>query len=381
MNRILSAVFVAAFFFAALGTSQAQNRTLGARSIVLDDGAGHTFTIQTPTPMLGNVIYKLAIPPAGNPPAGFVNLGTLGGQTLYWNSTNGDWEASNVITNNTNGNGTNVSITAPLMISSPTATATQLLLQAPSAGNTTAFQAQTQGANITYTLPASQAGVAGQVLTNNGSGMLSWTNPVATPGITVPYVVNFLNVYGAGTTYALNDLVQYGNLDTYYYSLTAANTGNQPDVSPGSWQLVPVTALNVIHKVLTLSAPGFTGLVAFEVPVMNTSGGRIQYQIRATDGVAQIACEQGVIQYEATANSITCTADVSDKLHLGTVNSGCTPGFFNPASRPGVSIFDNVSFSTPAAIVEHDVYYHVYDVSGQFSAAGATVTPIPFRLQ
>jgi len=46
------------------------------------------------------------------------------------------------------------------------------------------------------------------------------------------------------------------------------------------------------------------------------------------------------------------------------VNSGCTPGFFNPLSQPGVSIFDNVTFSSPAPIVVHQVYYHIENLSG-----------------
>lgn len=41
--------------------------------------------------------------------------------------------------------------------------------------NYTAFKGQTQSANVTYTLPASQ-GAANQVLTNDGSGNLSWSS-------------------------------------------------------------------------------------------------------------------------------------------------------------------------------------------------------------
>jgi len=99
-------------------------------------------------------------------------------------------------------------------------------------------------------------------------------------------------------------------------------------------------------KQLTLSAPGFTSLMSIHLVGTHTAGGRIFYMVRATDGGSQIATEEGVIQYLATANSITCTVQTTDKLHLGTVNSGCTPGFFNPGSQPGVSIFDNVTFSS-----------------------------------
>ena len=99
--------------------------------------------------------------------------------------------------------------------------------------------------------------------------------------------------------------------------------------------------------------------------------------VRATDGGAQIATEEGVLQFVATANSITCTVQADDKLHLGTVNSGCTPGFFNPGSQPGVSIFDNVTFSSPAAIIQHDVYFRIMAAPGY----NALSTAAPFRIE
>ena len=117
-------------------------------------------------------------------------------------------------------------------------------------------------------------------------------------------------------------------------------------------------------EALTLSAPGFTSLMSIHLVGTHTAGGRIHYVVRATDGGSQIATEQGVIQYLATANSITCTVQTTDKLHLGTVNSGCTPGFFNPGSQPGVSVFDNVTFSSPAPIVVHEVYFTIENESG-----------------
>ena len=117
-------------------------------------------------------------------------------------------------------------------------------------------------------------------------------------------------------------------------------------------------------KQLTLASPGFTSLMSIHLVGTHTAGGRIFYTVRATDGGSQIATEEGVIQYAATANSITCTVQTADKLHLGTVNSGCTPGFFNPGSQPGISIFDNVSFSSPAPIVVHEVYFRITNESG-----------------
>jgi hypothetical protein len=117
MNRRTAFLFALVFTFSGAMNSYSQNRTMGAQRFVLDDGSGHTYTIQVNGTLTGNYIYNLPTPPAGNPPAGFVNVGTTAGQTLFWNGTNLDWEASSVITNNTNGNGTNVTITAPLIVS------------------------------------------------------------------------------------------------------------------------------------------------------------------------------------------------------------------------------------------------------------------------
>ncbi len=117
-------------------------------------------------------------------------------------------------------------------------------------------------------------------------------------------------------------------------------------------------------KHLTLASPGFVSLFSIKLVGTNTAGGRLHFVVRATDGGSQIATQTGTIVYLATANSITCTLDASDTLHLGTVNAGCTPGFFNPGSQPGISIFDNVSFSSPAPIVIHEVYYDIENESG-----------------
>jgi hypothetical protein len=116
--RRFSGLILSAVVTLALTTGlQAQNRNVGARTFTMDDGAGHTYTMQTPTGMTGNVTYTFPAPPTGAGPAGYVNVGTSAGQTLFWNGTTLAWEASSIITNNTNGNGAGVSITAPVTLS------------------------------------------------------------------------------------------------------------------------------------------------------------------------------------------------------------------------------------------------------------------------
>lgn len=167
-----------------------------------------------------------------------------------------------------------------------------------------------------------------------------------------PVPLTFIGDWDGTVTYAANDAVNFAGRT--YYSQQAGNLNHNPEtyVDPPFWLQV-----GVYRRDLTLSAPGFTSLMSIKLVGTQTAGGRIYYTVRATDGGSQIATEQGVIQWAATANSITCTVQATDKLHLGTVNSGCTPGFFNPGSQPGVSIFDNVTFSSPAPIVKHEVFY------------------------
>ena len=196
--------------------------------------------------------------------------------------------------------------------------------------------------------PSNVAGPSGPAGATGATGPAGGT-------LVEPNFVNFTGAYSSGFTYALSDAVTYNGFN--YYSIIASNLGNTPDTSTTSW--ARATPGTIYHKSLSLSAPGFTSLVSLAIPASQTAGGWIYYTVRATDGGSQIATESGAIQFLATANSITCTVQTTLKLHLGTVNSGCTPGFFNPASQPGVSISDNASFFSPAPIVVHEVYFRV----------------------
>jgi hypothetical protein len=115
-------------------------------------------------------------------------------------------------------------------------------------------------------------------------------------------------------------------------------------------------------KPMSLAAPGFANVMSVALTGNQTAGGRINYTIRATDGGSQVATESGVILYLANASAISCT--LSQTLNLGTVSAGCTPSFFSPGSQPGIVIFDNVVFDTPATITVHEFYYTIENESG-----------------
>jgi len=117
-------------------------------------------------------------------------------------------------------------------------------------------------------------------------------------------------------------------------------------------------------KPMGLSNFGSANLFSVQLLGKNVAGGRIDYVIRATDAGSQVVAESGVIQYLATAGSVTCAVQPNDKVHLGIVNSGCITDFFNPGSQPGITLIDNVSFQTPASVVVHEVYYTIHNQSG-----------------
>ena len=76
-------------------------------------------------------------------------------------------------------------VTSTGLILSNSGTAASLKLNEPSGSgsNFTAFKAQAQAADVTYTLPAAD-GTSGQVLSTNGSGTLSWTTVSGGSGLT-----------------------------------------------------------------------------------------------------------------------------------------------------------------------------------------------------
>ena len=207
---------------------------------------------------------------------------------------------------------------------------------------------------------------AGNFVVKDSSGVttllqVQGTGPVAIPGLaTAPVFTTGVCFNPAGV---LGQCASSGGL-AGPTGATGPAGATGPTGATGATGAAGVGTIVVGPKTMTLTAPGFTSLASWTVggAGAEATGGYIGYTIVATDGASQIATETGTMLYNATANSITCTVQTTQKLHLGTVNSGCTPGFFNPGSQPGVSIFDNVAFGTPAPIVVHYVYFEIHNV-------------------
>lgn len=238
MKYLIVAFAIAFLGTVALPSAFAQNRTVGAQSILLDDGAGHTFRITAPAGLNGGnspMSYSFPITPTGAA-SGFVTAGTLGGQTLFWNSAAGhlDWEPLSVIMNNTNGNGTNVTISAPLIVSN-TINSTGGITGASFTGDGSALTnlagANISAGTITNTQINATAGIvasklndggatAGRVLTAVGGGAPTWQAPMGAP-------VGYFNAY---TTFVPATVPIGGTVPT---TTLAANAGFTGDIDGG----------------------------------------------------------------------------------------------------------------------------------------------------
>jgi autotransporter adhesin len=94
-KHILCACALVLAPFVLTSTSQAQSREFGARSIVLDDNAGHRLRISPPVtgwPATGTFDWVLPFPPAGVA-AGFVGQGSADNKYLMWDLANSYWKA------------------------------------------------------------------------------------------------------------------------------------------------------------------------------------------------------------------------------------------------------------------------------------------------
>ncbi len=225
-----------------------QGRALGAGSLVLDDGAGNSITIQPPAGLGSSYVYILPTPPIGSTSAGFVDLGAAIGQTLFW--TGSAWSPSNFLANTNAGIGLGfASVPAafpfPVMLhtnfgpdfngtlnlgdathhfstlyvdnivgttgfadvwtrSGATLAPTTSGDNVTTSGNisTTSFGSISSANGLTITGPFTAnggAGTSGQVLTINGAGNPVWTSPGALSTVTFANITNGTNTVAAMT--------------------------------------------------------------------------------------------------------------------------------------------------------------------------------------
>jgi hypothetical protein len=211
-------------------TSHAQNRSVGTNKLVLDDGLGHTITLQIPTP---SVTGTLTLPSATSTLANTA-AGTVAGQTLRWNNATSQWEISPSITNV----GSTLSNAGAI-----TATGTS--------GNITASGSVTAGTNISTT--GGNISTTGGNVTASGrlqAGTALGSASSANGGV---YIDNMIMAAGyAGLTGAL--VSQVGN-----YTITKGVTGAYTITFPYGVSQYPIVlmsaGLNPISNFITSLNP------------------------------------------------------------------------------------------------------------------------------
>jgi hypothetical protein len=219
---------------------------LGASQLILTNSSGGGVILQ-PDPMAPPPLQPLLITPP--PAAGHQLVYTPAGWTLNrlvkWTDAAAPVLGNSLISDD----GTTVEIgNGNLSITNTDGTARELRLYEPSGSgsNYTAFRAQAQASDITYTLPADlSAGTlvsGGRILQSDGSGTLSWLDPTALAAATA-WALTGNSITGTeflGTTNAQPLVIRTDN--TERMRITATGDVVVQNQAPGT----PTTVLQVL---------------------------------------------------------------------------------------------------------------------------------------
>jgi len=210
------------------------------------------------------------------------------------------------------------------------ASAAELRFLEPSGSGTnyTAFKAQAQSANLTYTLPAAQ-GAASTVLTNDGSGGLSWGTPSASAPIAMTAVTAYetsarfsLNTHGSGTaTFGTGGvLVATGATANSDESVAwAVVRGNSATATANLWAGSPMAtfciALDVSGASNDWEAYAGIGNVTFSSGSHNWVNEHVGFKLVKAAGTVSLYATQADAGTE-TASSALTTVVAGDVLDL-----------------------------------------------------------------
>ncbi|MBL7998705.1 MAG: hypothetical protein JNL32_08725 [Candidatus Kapabacteria bacterium] len=167
----------------------------------------------------------------------FRNNASPNGKTYFWNAS-----GTKLLTIQNNGNiGINTEspsqmlevMNGNILINNNDNTARELRFDEPSGSGTnyTAFRAQAQSADITYTLPAASPASNGSILTSTTGGTMSWTDPtIAVGGTDIVYKTSSETVTSSTTLQNDDHLfMAIGANEVWQYEFVVHVTGN-----PGS---------------------------------------------------------------------------------------------------------------------------------------------------
>ncbi len=239
-----------------------------------------------------------------------------------------------------------------VLIANDGTNATEIRFQEPSGSNYSAFKAQSQTVDVTYTLPA-DAGTNGQMLTTNGSGTLSWTSPSGgvasgtTTNSTLRYNgsgwVENVNVLSASVgaltlTKTTNQLVLgTGSFTTTLNSVApaAARTYTIPDAGANAAFVMTAGAQTIADAKTFSTAPILSSLTASKPLKLdgskNVSSGAIDLATAADEvtgtlpvangGTGLASYSTGNLVYASTTNTLAALATGTNGKVL-TLSSG-----------------------------------------------------------
>jgi hypothetical protein len=181
----------------------------------------------------------------------------------------------------------------------------ELRFAEPSGGNYTAFKAQTQSADITYTLPAS-AGSAGQQLTWNSGGVLTWESA----GGAGSGEANTASNVGSGAGQLFK---QKTGVDLEFRSLAAGNgvsvTNNTSDITLATPQPQPAASE-------TIENTNFTATIR-RINLVDCSGGARTVTPPASPAINDRFSVSDA-KASANTNNITIAFDAANQKLFGT---------------------------------------------------------------
>jgi trimeric autotransporter adhesin len=238
----------------------------------------------------GQIMRSTAVIPSGtgtiNQVAFWNNTGVLSGNSnLYWDNTNSRLGIGTI------GPSQQLEIRGGNLLMSSSGAAGEIRFAEPGAGgaNYTAFKAQSQIADITYTLPSAD-GLNGNVLSTNGAGLMTWITPSDITGV---------GSMTSGNTFAdpsadddwlglgeASGRVEFDDLTTDEVNILNANVGIGTNT--------PSQKLEVKDGNLLMSNTGVAGEIRFaEASGSGTNytafkaqaqGGTVTYTLPAADG-------------------------------------------------------------------------------------------------
>lgn len=219
-----------------------------------------------------------------------------------------------------------------------TGAAAELRFYEPVASGTnyTAFKAQTQAADVTYTLPAAD-GAASTVLTTDGSGLLSWSSITGsawslTGNAGLSALTNFI-----GTTDAVDFIVKTNNVTRLSISSAGLATYTGTFDIVGAANITGTTSL-LDASALRFYEPAVSGsnYTAFKAQAQTAD---VTYTLPAADGAAdQVLTTDGAGTLSwTTVEAQTVTLVAAENLNAGDVVSIDATGQAQKATTSGAT--------------------------------------------